>query len=65
MNYKEAAILTEEIEPELIIPMHYGMFKENTANPEDFVKCLGKLNFKGEEKILELNKSFIYRKMGR
>ena len=42
----EVSILTKEINPELVIPMHYGMFKENTANPEDFIKHLEKVNFK-------------------
>ncbi|MCK4307815.1 MBL fold metallo-hydrolase [candidate division WOR-3 bacterium] len=62
MNYKEAALLTKNIDPKLVIPMHYGMFKENTANPKDFIRYLEKLNFKGEKKILESNECFLYRK---
>lgn len=62
MNYKEAAILTKEINPEMVIPMHYGMFKENTADPEDFINYLEEVNFKGGGKALKFNEFFLYRK---
>lgn len=63
MNYREAAILTKEIKPELVIPMHYGMFKENTANPEDFINYLEKVNFRRKKKLLEINNPFLYKKV--
>ena len=62
MNIEEAALLTRAIDPEIVIPMHYGMFEENTADPKDFINCLEKLSFKGEKKILETNKFFLYKK---
>ena len=36
MNLTEAAQLTAELRPRLTIPMHYGMFAENTADPDEF-----------------------------
>jgi L-ascorbate metabolism protein UlaG (beta-lactamase superfamily) len=36
MNVDEAIELTKGLHPKLAIPMHYGMFKENTADPVEF-----------------------------
>lgn len=36
MNIPDAARLTSHIQPFFAVPMHYGMFIENTANPEEF-----------------------------
>ncbi|MEI8291678.1 MAG: MBL fold metallo-hydrolase [Verrucomicrobiota bacterium] len=36
MNHREAAKLVSEVRSHLAIPMHYGMFRENTADPEEF-----------------------------
>ncbi|MEX0720089.1 MAG: MBL fold metallo-hydrolase [Balneolaceae bacterium] len=38
MNISDAVRLTGHIQPNFVIPMHYGMFKENTANPEEFIR---------------------------
>lgn len=40
MNIREAVGLTLDIKPEIVIPMHYGMFAENTADPMQFVQVL-------------------------
>lgn len=37
MNAQEAALLTEAVKPRVVIPMHYGMFRDNTADPQDFI----------------------------
>lgn len=37
MNIPDAARLTAHIQPKYAVPMHIGMFKENTANPKEFV----------------------------
>lgn len=37
MTAAEAAKLTREIGPAEVIPMHYGMFARNTADPAEFV----------------------------
>lgn len=36
MDPQAAAQLMSEIEPRVAVPMHYGMFAENTGNPEEF-----------------------------
>lgn len=61
MNVKEAALLTKEISPNLVIPMHYGMFKENTADPKDFLKALEKYKVNCRKKILDIKSCFVYR----
>ncbi|MGI4788409.1 MAG: MBL fold metallo-hydrolase [Janthinobacterium lividum] len=40
MDAAQAATLTAQIAPREVIPMHYGMFAENTADPADFVALL-------------------------
>ncbi len=60
MNYKEAVKLTKEIKPKIVIPMHYGMFKENTADPNLFIEELKKEKVDVEGRIIEFNKVFIY-----
>lgn len=37
MDWKEAVSLVEALKPKIAIPMHYGMFAENTADPLPFV----------------------------
>ncbi len=37
MTAAQAAALTKLVAPRVVIPMHYGMFADNTADPEDFV----------------------------
>jgi len=46
MNEKEAARLSHEIGAKLSIPTHYGMFAENTADPDDFVRAMNGENVK-------------------
>ncbi|MBE2213480.1 MAG: MBL fold metallo-hydrolase [Opitutaceae bacterium] len=36
MNLHEAARVVAELRPRLAVPMHYGMFAENTADPAEF-----------------------------
>ena len=62
MNVKEAALLTKEINPKIVIPMHYGMFKENTADPKDFLKVLEKYKVNCDKKIPDIKSCFVYRK---
>ena len=37
MNVEEAARFMAELRPGLAVPMHYGLFAENTADPNEFV----------------------------
>jgi L-ascorbate metabolism protein UlaG (beta-lactamase superfamily) len=38
MNVNEAITLTAQLQPKLAIPMHYGMFAENTEDPNLFLE---------------------------
>ncbi|MBR0143834.1 MAG: MBL fold metallo-hydrolase [Clostridia bacterium] len=40
MNHEEAALVAKKVGARLAIPNHYGMFRENTADPEDFRRAL-------------------------
>jgi L-ascorbate 6-phosphate lactonase len=40
MDAAQAALLTAQIAPREVIPMHYGMFAENTADPAEFLSHL-------------------------
>lgn len=62
MNIEEAVKLTKELEPKVVIPMHYGMFKENTVNPEEFIELLRKSSISSRGIILNSTKFFIYSK---
>lgn len=37
MDHDQAARLTAAVEPRVVVPNHYGMFGENTADPQDFI----------------------------
>lgn len=37
MSAEQAAALTRIVSPRVVIPMHYGMFADNTADPEAFI----------------------------
>ncbi len=40
MNTEEAVRVVEQLQPHIASPMHYGLFAENTADPEPFAeKC--------------------------
>ncbi|SFC10895.1 Beta-lactamase superfamily domain-containing protein [Flagellimonas taeanensis] len=38
MDWTAAAALVECLQPTLALPMHYGMFKENTVDPRPFIE---------------------------
>lgn len=37
MNLREAASVVAALQPRLAVPTHYGMFAENTADPQEFI----------------------------
>jgi len=53
MNCSEAAWLARELEVRTAVPCHYGMFNENTEDPQNFRKSLEGSNIKYIE--LKLN----------
>jgi L-ascorbate 6-phosphate lactonase len=52
MNPEEAARLTCEIEPAAVIPMHWGLVAENTADPAAFVSALSSMNGKARPLVI-------------
>ena len=44
MNWQEAITVIEQLQPKLAIPMHYGMFAENTVDPSSFLEGCKKIN---------------------
>jgi len=49
MNWLEAVSLVQELKPKKAIPMHYGMFAENTEDPKPFVQACKKLGISSFE----------------
>jgi L-ascorbate metabolism protein UlaG (beta-lactamase superfamily) len=49
MTWQEAVKVVETIKPRLAIPMHYGMFAENTVNPSMFMEGCRRLEIKSFE----------------
>lgn len=39
MGIADAVELAKLVQPSLAVPMHYGLFAENTADPEDFIQA--------------------------
>ena len=44
MNWQEALKVVEQLQPKLAIPMHYGMFAENTVDPFMFLEGCKNIN---------------------
>lgn len=40
MDHTQAASLTVALHPKMVVPMHYGLFAENTADPEPFAQAM-------------------------
>ena len=56
MSDKEAINLMKKIKPKTALPMHYGLFKENTVNPKNFIDECKQLNINSFE--MEINKEY-------
>lgn len=52
MTPEEAARLTKEVEPAVVIPMHWGLVAENTADPVDFVAALAEEGSKARPVVI-------------
>jgi len=58
MNAAEAAVLVAALAPRVAVPMHYGMFKENTADPDFFLSVANKVARSSEVVILDFGVSY-------
>ncbi|NLG24688.1 MAG: MBL fold metallo-hydrolase [Clostridiales bacterium] len=66
MNAQEAARVARDLPCRLAIPMHYGMFAENTCDPADFARAMEgsgipvcELPFNAEVEVLDLLKKAV------
>ncbi|MGQ9525768.1 MAG: DUF362 domain-containing protein [Armatimonadota bacterium] len=60
MSAQDAARLTAQINPKVVIPMHFGMFADNTVDPQTFVEAAKKSGVKSKIVILPHMGSFVY-----
>jgi L-ascorbate 6-phosphate lactonase len=54
----DAARLTSELQPDVAIPMHWGLVAENTSDPEDFVSAM--INVEGQSRPVILAPGDVY-----
>jgi len=60
MTPAEAARLTHEIEPAVVVPMHWGLVAENDADPADFVAALSDTGSQARPIVLLPGDLFVY-----
>jgi L-ascorbate 6-phosphate lactonase len=60
MNPEEAARLTHEVEPAVVVPMHWGLVAENTAEPADFVKALADTGSQARSVVMSPGDLYVY-----
>lgn len=51
MSWQEAAKVIDALKPKVAIPMHYGMFYENTIDPSDFLSTCKEMGYHSTELI--------------
>ena len=59
MDYTQAAQLTGMVQPRVVIPMHYGMFATNTADPQDFVDACRASGVEAHIAIMKVGVRFV------
>ena len=60
MNISDAVHLISQIQPRIAVPMHYGMFKENTANPKEFSRKIETCRGKTKSFIMKHGRWYLY-----
>lgn len=58
MNHEQAAQFTEVVAPRAVIPMHYGMFSDNTADPQDFIDACKRANVGARVVLMKTGRPF-------
>ena len=58
MDHHQAALLTQLVEPRFAIPMHYAMFHNNTADPQNFVDSCKEVGIGARIIVLEPGQRF-------
>lgn len=62
MNAGDAAALAKELEVKLAIPMHYGMFTNNTLDPQVFPRALEEQGAEAKALLMALGGGYIFDK---
>jgi L-ascorbate 6-phosphate lactonase len=57
MDHRQAALFTHLIEPRVVIPMHYAMFRNNNADPQDFVDACGTVGVRARIVVMKPGQS--------
>jgi L-ascorbate metabolism protein UlaG (beta-lactamase superfamily) len=55
MGIPEAVKVTVMVDPAAVLPMHWGLFTENTADPQQFIAQLGATDSAAQPILLEPN----------
>lgn len=58
MNAGEAADLTRDIAPQVVIPMHYGCMVDNTADPQAFVAAVATAGLPSRVVLLQTSQRY-------
>lgn len=60
MNSLDAALYTRDVQPRVVIPMHYGMFANNTADPYLFVRDLREQGAGARPVVMAVGGAWLY-----
>lgn len=62
LNIEEAVRLTQVLQPAVAIPMHYDMFRENSADPQEFARLLEASGSSTRPVVMDYQKPLTYNK---
>jgi L-ascorbate 6-phosphate lactonase len=57
---KEAAQLTEWVDPKVVIPMHYDLIEENTVDPQKFLDALSAIGVRAAPVLMEYGGGYLF-----
>ncbi len=58
MDARQAAQLTQEAQPRVVVPIHYGMIPMNTADPRDFVDACHEIGAESRVMLMKVGVRF-------
>ena len=58
MDHQQAALLAQATQPRVVVPMHYGMFRNNNADPQDFVSAARAIGLPSRIAIMKPGRRF-------
>lgn len=60
MNGADAAIYTQGVRPRVVVPMHYGLFSANTADPSEFLDAVHAYAQDAHVKVMSYAEIWLY-----